>query len=379
MPNPSLFLAEPLDAPQRRPRQRPPRMKPRTWPPPTDLERLLERSPQLHAVGRPLRQLLQLPAIRDDADWTPAGRSPFSVFVSLAQHRTALFPLPVFMWSVFFERPRLVPIFLPLVVAAGRGESLFDFTHAGDFPVPLTRPQCHALRASPPERPFFEALRRAQALRLPAWMTEELLLTEWGRELFRPGIEAQWTTWVDWLATRTDVRPGQLGPLSDFVVERLGAGFVLRGRTAGSLRAAMEAWHEELACQTLAAQPRPRPTPRSGFPGAAWTRERDGVTERWSVEELDSPEALFQEGVAMHHCVFTYLNRVLAGTGSIWSLGRHNVQGRTRQVTLQVRNAEREIVQMRGPCNRAPTDDELALIKHWAAQAGLSVAGAFVL
>jgi hypothetical protein len=318
-----------------------------------------------------LNKLLALESRRRVDDWKPEGNSSQQVFVSLARHLLALFPVPDFLWNGFFGRPRHVAIFVPLVQAVAEGKSIYQYMKSGQFPVSLQRAQCHQFLQSPSDMSFLEGLRRTQAGRVAPALLSELLQTEWGRDLFEPSIEARWTTWVQWLERQPDLDVVQLGPLSDFVINRLeDADFSLKGRTAASLRATMESWHQKLAQSHTEHRDFVTEFPRSGFDGAEFVNFIDPeTTDRWQVREILTLPALREEGRHQHHCVFDYEKHIWSSRSSIWSLTRNE----TRKLTIEVRNADREIVQVRGPCNRLPTNEELSVINRWADLARLKL------
>lgn len=78
---------------------------------------------------------------------------------------------------------------------------------------------------------------------------------------------------------------------------------------------------------------------------------------------------LRKEGEAMRHCVSSYWYRIESGHTSIWTLQRENV----RQLTIEVDNGTRAIVQARGPCNHPATHEQVRVLHHWAAKNNLRV------
>ncbi len=77
--------------------------------------------------------------------------------------------------------------------------------------------------------------------------------------------------------------------------------------------------------------------------------------------------ALLWEGRKMRHCVATYANAVARGRCSIWTVRKN---GR-RVLTVEVRNSTRAIVQVKGHCNRSPSDPERDVLDLWARTADL--------
>ena len=73
----------------------------------------------------------------------------------------------------------------------------------------------------------------------------------------------------------------------------------------------------------------------------------------------------------MGHCVGTYAASCASGRVSIWTLKVIEPWGQvTRLLTLEVRNASREIVQARRKFNMPPSPKELSILGHWTAAGG---------
>ena len=77
----------------------------------------------------------------------------------------------------------------------------------------------------------------------------------------------------------------------------------------------------------------------------------------------------------MHHCVAYYAKWCLSGSYAIFSLRRREVIGSDtlehRHVTIMVSRDRRDIVQMRGPRNRAVLTSERTRVWHWARANGV--------
>ena len=78
----------------------------------------------------------------------------------------------------------------------------------------------------------------------------------------------------------------------------------------------------------------------------------------------------------MAHCVFSYHGRIAEGYTSIWSLTMEDGQGETGNwalLTIEVHNNTRDIVQVRGRFNRAPTREEMLIVQRWAGENNLRI------
>lgn len=136
---------------------------------------------------------------------------------------------------------------------------------------------------------------------------------------------------------------------------------------------AMLDWHRELPDQepmelegrTLA------PFDKSGFPGGRFVVEEAPQTE-WKVHEIHMPEALAAEGKAMDHCALSYRRRVRGGERSLWSLRSRDDLGRwPRELTIEVDNSSRLIVQARSRGNAVAGPAQKAAVAPCAAKARL--------
>src|SRR5262249_22171563 len=109
----------------------------------------------------------------------------------------------------------------------------------------------------------------------------------------------------------------------------------------------------------------------SEFPGFEC---EDGAGEEarvYRIVELLTSNELFTEGRAMRHCVASYAGSCTTGRTSIWSLRKSTESGRAiRLGAMEVSNRSGTIVQVRGRCNRLPTEGELALLASWGEAGG---------
>jgi hypothetical protein len=85
----------------------------------------------------------------------------------------------------------------------------------------------------------------------------------------------------------------------------------------------------------------------------------------WTFTQLKSSKELHAEGTAQRHCVVTYKNRCIDGHCSIWSLTKTFEDNTKRSLTIELTNSG-NIVQMKGIANRAPKNEEKAIVRQWA-------------
>jgi hypothetical protein len=148
--------------------------------------------------------------------------------------------------------------------------------------------------------------------------------------------------------------------------------FSLKGRSIGVLRRRMEEWHRALRKE--------REICGGAWPGrpmsdAAYEAGSEQKRAIWRFHQITTGNELFREGQRMRHCVASYKNACVAGHLSIWSLSCEFPRGVVNKaVTLEVR-ADGTIAQCRGFANRLPHANEVAIVKHWADDYGLTWRG----
>lgn len=318
--------------------------------------------------------------VRPVETWKKTGKSPKAVFLSLANHLLAKYPVPQFLWNYF-----LVPrgedngeVGRELARMLGAGISLLPKKNhyvKECIPVPLTKRMWHLFPQAPGSCNLYLAVRRAQVLGMGGssnlWKSLENMPL--GRRFFNPEDEVFYATVVQWFCNHPFIAPNQIGPLWDYLIHQKVADptYSMKGRAANNLLVAMEVWHQELAKTRAVQEAEFDP---SGFVEAEWiTKERlQGTKEKievyWEIKELLSAKALANEGRRLKHCVYSYSRSVKAGRISIWSMRKDGMS----VLTIEVHNRYRKIVQVRGKYNRMAKISEKKAIGRWAVKAGLS-------
>jgi len=316
-------------------------------------------------------RLLGLPSLRPLEEWKPQGKAAETLFRSLAAHRLARYPVPAVLWNAFFddERDKLIG----LVAHVARGGSMADFAKSS-FDIPLTRKMCHDVLTTPADYGLLAAIRRAQVRAVggdrrffDVWRT-----TRAASRMGDEKEEAFWFSALQWFVNLGMIDYAQIAPLTDYIAQRRHAdpGFSLKGRSGGAMMRAQREWHGELAkAEALVG----KFFQKSGFaPGVYDEYRRDAcglVREKWEVTEVLDAKTLADEGRRMGHCVYSYAWRIEKREVSIWSVQMedgHGETGRWHQVTVEVRNDLRRVVQARGRFNRQMTAKELRIVTRWA-------------
>ena len=327
--------------------------------------------------------------IRPLQSWKPRSHNACRQFSALAYHLLAKFPVPAFMDSVWLrgqsdealERQGWYK-----AIATGQSPRSLG------LPIPLTKRMAHYFLTAPKDYSVDEALRWAQVRGLGG--NGRLLQAIIGSRIGTSFENNEfWTAVIRWLIENPMLDPAQVGPLIDYIYRQkfepreivtassqtefrpAHPEFSMKGRTAAALLRQMRQWHAELR----KAPERPQlEWTESGFGSFDWS---EGILatnnlRRWTIVELMSRKELYHEGQVMRHCVASYDNSCAYGGTSIWSMGvERNLGRRKRVLTIEVANRLKTICQVRGKANRLASQKEMNLVRRWATQEKLTLAG----
>jgi len=330
--------------------------------------------------------------------WKPKGKGRDSLFRSLVNHLVDVYPMPRFLLSLFyvedgghgFEPVKVYQHF----AAGGSVKAALKKKLLGTS---LTKKMAHSFMTSPARYGFLEAIRRAQIEHLggDCRLADALLETQLGRSINRDlEHEEFWLTVIQWFGQIPMLDMAQVGPIIDWVrhhrnqrieerarmgrLQRAGddvvipGKFTMKGRTPFAVLRPVEEWHTQLS-RVAKAKGVYKP---SGFMEDIWEVKKGDRFETWICTEILNGDKLAAEGKAMRHCVYSYSYSIKSGRTSIWSLKMTDEYGAqtARQLTIEVDNRSRSIVQARGKSNRRATAIQQREMKRWAAKAGLRVA-----
>jgi hypothetical protein len=304
------------------------------------------------------------------------------LFHSLVHHLFAQYPVPHFIDSVW-DLPTGPEAFRQQSwsIRLGRGDSLRSL----NLPITLTRRMEHHARRAPDHYTVMQALRYGEMRGLGGGerLAREVAASRLGRDLSHAAF---WRTVLMFLAARPELPLQHVGPIIDFIHANKFAGeevltatglerrtapwpqFSIHGRTTQSLLRMIGAWRLEFGgtdndgCAWR----------ESGIRAYRYVEQHPGEMQLdWSIVELLNSSALYAEGRAMHHCVYTYLNKCVRGDSTIWSLRLRADGQEKRKATIEVNPHRRAIVQVRAKCNRRPGHRATEVIRQWAAWAGV--------
>ena len=137
------------------------------------------------------------------------------------------------------------------------------------------------------------------------------------------------------------------------------ADFSMDGRTVKSVLRLADAWHLELGRKKKSGSFSWR---QSGIQGYHFVEKGEDYDREWTIQELLDSDALYADGRAMRHCVYTYADRCRRGETSIWSLRLRVKDGEKRMATVEVTPRRRAIVQVRAKCNQRPGSRSIEIL-----------------
>ena len=317
--------------------------------------------------------------------WKSRSKNTRRQFESLLRHLFCDYAMPKFFDSVWFlGSTPTARVQQSWYVNLGKGGSVRDF----NFPIPYTRRMAHCFMQAPHDLTVQLAIRWGQ-LRTFGFTDKQLraLLEIEKFQAFTKHDEF-WTSVFRWLARHPTIDPCEYGPLIDyihnqrFVPEQQIFGrddhrpdppqpnFSMQRRHPQSLLRQMYDWHKQLSSDNTLLEANWR---RSGFPDFDLVEGQGNAKKLWTIRELLCHQALIIEGRKLNHCVASYRHSCQSGGSSIWTMEVQTYQGKKKRLTIEVQNSRGRIVQARGRANRRPQPREIAILRQWTAEAGLTL------
>ncbi|MBX3571245.1 MAG: PcfJ domain-containing protein [Mesorhizobium sp.] len=326
--------------------------------------------------------------LRPAHEWRPKlkTRDPGRLRLAAARHLYARYPVPAHLERIWLEPDGIEADEAMLrkrwYVAAAKGESLYK-AGASQW---MTRKEVHAFLNASGDLSFEQAFWLAIARSTKA---DPAIASRIARSKIVRTPRAELGFWREaarfFCANPATVE--EIDDLCDFIVaaRERDRGFSLKGRTLGSLRRLSAEWHRDMATiaridamQRRFADEKVRREARwSGSRLQDWTwqppgKEAKARREEFVVAQLTSAEDLVAESRAMHHCVWSYAGKCIAGQASIWSLRQRSGKDVSRLLTIELDRADRA-VQIRGFANRVATADERKILDRWAQARGVAL------
>lgn len=329
-------------------------------------------------------------AIRDGALWRPKLKTRDAGRLRLAAARWlyARYPAPAHLEAIWLDADGLGALEIALrkrwYVTVASGGSLYK-AGASEW---LSRKEVHAFLAAPPGLAFEQAFWFAIARQMADDQPTALRIARSKIARTARSDHAFWRE-VARFFVANPATAEEIDDLCDFVAEknRADAGWSIKGRTLASLTRASNEWHRDMAAVARIEAMRQRMARQAGHamtdsrwagsPLANWTWQQPGKDakarrEEYAVVQLTSAADLVAESRAMHHCVWTYAAKCIAGQASIWSMRVKSGRDVGRLLTIEVDRAHRA-VQVRGFGNRLASPDELKVLDRWAKAKGVAL------
>ena len=317
-------------------------------------------------------------AVRQPEDWRCRlrCRAPERRFLELVEFTFARYPVADHLknaWIATADARHQLAVALDIaraddrhdlrrwyIIAASGGSLYKEATHRY-----LTKLETHHFVGAPAEvsstlRAFWYAIARAEGEEPAACKVARSKLVAY------PVTSAFWREVARFFA-RHCIAVLEMNDLVDYIhVTRLqDPRFSLKGRSLPALRRRMAEWHRVL--QEVEGGGR---WYGHRLPDAVYGDSRGQPV--WRFRQIKTGEELADEGRRMGHCVASYKEQCANGLSSIWSLSHECPSSQVEnRLTIELA-CNRTIVQCRGPHNRGADAEEIAVVKRWAADQGLS-------
>jgi len=324
--------------------------------------------------------------IRPLTKWKVRKHNRDRQFSELVRHLLAAYEIPLFMDSVWFNGNVTHQNWFKHI---GTGQNIRT---APDIPIPLTKKMAHHFLRAPKHYTVEEALRWGQVYALGGdrYLVDALRQTRLARTFNNDDF---WLNVIRFFIANPMLDVSHVQPIIDYIwhqryenrrvfVERGVAreigpaqpNFSMRGRTPETLLRQVEAWHGELGRESKSRELEWMSSQIGEFHSLEGNKQGRNM-KFWSIRELLSSDELIDEGRALQHCVQTYARSCHTGRSSIWSMEIEDENGCRKILTIEVTPREKIIRQVRGRRNRLPTPREKELLRRWAVQEGLQLAG----
>jgi hypothetical protein len=358
---------------------------------------LLETTEYITAIARTIRCSEKW--IRSYTEWKPKSYNADRQFSSYLRHLFARYEVPLFLNALWDERRapvQAVPNTLSALdnhkgewfIHVGQGQNIY--TAPGFIKkYPMTKKMTHLFMQAPNTYTLDMAFRYAQVMSIGGSrrVVEALFPTKMMNTVISHREEF-YMSLMKFFVANPMLDSAHYGPIIDYIwyckydshqeyqpnglvktVPPEQPNFSMNGRNADTLLNQVEAWHKKLGKEKKGALcwDHSRFHDYELFEGEGKNRKTYRIIELLSAKELSS------EGKHMRHCVSSYSGSCAHGSVSIWSLSLEADSNVVKMVTIEVRNANRVVCQIRGQMNRSANQKEMAIIKRWAAREGLSV------
>jgi len=325
--------------------------------------------------------------IRPPAHWRPKFHNADRQLSSLVRYVFAQYPVPSFLDRCWLEEGQEAEKHREWFIHIGQGKNIRT---ANGLPFPLTKKQAHYFLEAPSNMTPEEAIQWGQIVSLGGtpFLARAIINAEVD---MIPSRQKFWLSVFKFFVDNPMLDLAHVKPVIDFIkhqkyeanrvfvaqgrLENQGPprpNFTMRGRNADALLRQVEQWHARLGKSKKSGPVKFWET-TDIRPFEMMTGKEGKNLTIWTIKELNNQNDLQREGRELKHCVASYYHSCSTGQCSIWSLSRETFEGKKKILTIEVRNRSRQIVQIRGKCNRLATQKEKSIISQWAVKQGLSL------
>jgi hypothetical protein len=318
--------------------------------------------------------------------WRIPSHNVDKQFSSLARHLFSNYDVPLFMDKAWFTQNKDHQAWFKHI---GQGKNIRT---AANLSIPLTKKMAHAFLLAPNDYSIEGAFRWGQvhALGGNQRLADALLGTKLAQDFQNNDFAL---SLLRFLVRHPMLDTRYIGPIIDYiwnqryenrvvfaergVAEEIGPAqpnFSMRGRTVAALLRQVQAWHGHLAREAKGKDLQWQRSPYQDLKFTAGTKQSKNM-RIWTVQELLSSRELIAEGRQQSHCVASFATSCHQGKRSIWTMDLETDEGTEKHLTIELDMAKKTIVQVRGQYNRFPINKEMEILRRWASQNELKVAG----
>lgn len=297
--------------------------------------------------------------IRDVENWKCNSLDKEEQLRSLIKYSFAMYQTPVFLENTFFEVDKKYMLWY---IQLGKGKSVKELSQ---MPIHLTSKMAHLFKYAPDIFKPNQALRYAQAIGFGASLKTAKVIVFSQLSMINESEEKFWSNVVQFFAKETDINTKRLEKILEFLEfkYRENKDFSMKGRTLKALELQADQWQRTVYIEEIGEVLN---WPTSGIkPFYKEEIERGKIVVYKTVELLNSIE-LYDEGIAMHHCVAEYDIDCKDGLSTIFSL-RKEIEGEPakRLATIEVGLDEKQILEAKAKYNEEPSDKSFELMDLW--------------
>lgn len=355
------------------------------------VQRVERPAPDFERALNEARRGFEGEIVRDAWAWRPKlkTRDQARLRLAAARHLFARYPVPAHLEEVWRADPvgmtaAEVRLRKHWYVVAAKGGSLYK-AGASEW---LSRREVHAFLNAPAGLDFDQAFGFAVASTYAAEPATALLVARTRISRTERSELGFWREVARFFCANP-ATSAEIDDLCDFIAarHRRDQAYSLKGRTLATLKRASDEWHRDVAAVARIEAARrafrtvDKDTPDAGrwagSPLADWSWQPSGKDaknrrEEFAFTQLVTADELVAESRAMHHCVWTYAQKCIAGQASIWSMRRRTPGRADRLLTIELDRGNRA-VQVRGFGNRVASAEEDQVLGRWAKARGIAL------